>query len=383
MSVKAQVQAADIRFQTVSEPVPLEKIVKQLPERAQLLQYMILEDKLLIWVISRNDFQVKTQLISRKDLNEKLLRYLNLISRPPAGDEAQESELAKELYAILIQPVEPLLDGGKLLCIIPDGTLSYLPFAALVSPVSGKYFFEEHRSMTSPSASVFLTCSENAMRNSGPKKERILSVGNAAFDRAAFPGLDDLPAAGREAEEVSSQYNSRVVLAENRATKPAVKSEIENSDVIHLAIHSTVDDEVPLRSTLLLAKAASSTPKISESVIYAYEIFNLKLSHTRLVVLSSCDSGAGHYYNGEGVSSFARAFIGAGVPLVVASLWPVDSDATKNLMVSFHQHRSREGATTVEALRSAQADMLRGSAAAYRHPYYWAAFTAIGGYAEY
>ena len=115
-----------------------------------------------------------------------------------------------------------------------------------------------------------------------------MSVGNSTFDRAAFPGLDDLPAAGREAAEVGGQYDSRVVLAENRATKTAVKSEIENSDVIHLAIHSNVDDEVPLRSTLLMAKAASSTPKtetadqISESVIYAYEIFNLKLSNTRL-----------------------------------------------------------------------------------------------------
>jgi CHAT domain-containing protein/tetratricopeptide (TPR) repeat protein len=382
-SMKARVQDADMRFRTVSEPVPLDKIVKLLPERVQLLQYMILEDKLLIWVVSRNDFQVKTQMISRRDLNEKLRRYLNLISRPPAGDEAPETELAKELYAILVQPVEPLLDRGKLLCIIPDGTLSYLPFAALVSPASGKYFLDEHLSMTSPSASVFLTCSENATRNSAAKKEKILSVGNPSFDRAAFPELDDLPAAGREAAEVSGQYSSSVVLAENRATKPAVKSEIEKSDVIHFAIHSTVDDEVPLRSTLLLAKPASSTPKISDSVIYAYEIFNLKLSNTRLVVLSSCDSGTGRYYDGEGVSSFARAFIGAGVPLVVASLWPVDSDATEKLMVSFHKHRAREGATTVEALRSAQADMLRGSAEAYRRPYYWAAFSVTGGDANF
>ena len=172
MSVKARVQDADVRFQTVAEPIPLENIEKLLPEQAQLLQYIILEDKLLIGVISRNNFQVKTQLISKKDLNEKLLRYLNLISRPPSGDEAQASALAKELYAILIQPVEPLLDHGKLLCIIPDGTLSYLPFAALVSPGSGKYFFEEHLSMTSPSPSVFLTSSLNAMRNSAPKKKR-------------------------------------------------------------------------------------------------------------------------------------------------------------------------------------------------------------------
>lgn len=387
--VKARVQDANIRFQTGSEPIPLEKIVKQLPGQTQLLQYIILEDKILIWLISKNDFQVKVQPISRKDLNEKLLHYLNLISRPPNDDDAQESALAKELYVILIQPVASLLDRQKLLCIIPDGTLNYLPFAALVSPGSGKYFFQEHRLMTSPSPSVFLTCSDNAMRNSGPKEEKILSVGNPTFDRAAFPELDDLPAAGKEANEVGSQYKSRVVLAENQATKAAVKREIESSDVIHLAIHSNVDNEVPLRSTLIMAKPASSTPQIkardqvSDSVVYAYEIYNLKLRNTRLVVVSSCESGTGHYYNGEGVSSFARAFIGAGVPLVVASLWSVDSSATERLMIAFHKHRTKEGVTTVDALRSAQTDMLREPAARYRRPYYWAAFSVTGGYAQF
>lgn len=387
--VKAKVQDADIRFQTVSEPKPLAEIVKQLPERTQLLQYIILEDKILIGLISRNDFQVKVQPISRKDLNEKLLRYLNLTSRPPDEDDAQESALAKELYVILIQPVEPLLDQQKLLCIIPDGTLNYLPFAALISPGSGKYFFEEHRLMTSPSPSVFLTCSQNAMRNNRPKEERILSVGNPTFDRDAFPDLDDLPAAGKEANEVASQYKSRVVLPDNQATKAALRREIESSDVIHLAIHSSVDNEVPLRSTLIMAKPVNGTPQIkatdlvSDSVVYAYEIYNLKLLNTRLVVLSSCESGAGHYYNGEGVSSFARAFIAAGVPLVVASLWPVDSTSTERLMVVFHRHRTKEGVTTVDALRSAQADMLREPAARYRRPYYWAAFGITGGYAQF
>src|ERR1043165_9517295 len=94
MRVKARVQDADIRFQTVSGPMPLGEIVKELPEQAQLLQYIILEDKLLIWVISRNDFHVKMQPISRKELNEKLLRYLNLVSHPPKDDD-QESVPAK------------------------------------------------------------------------------------------------------------------------------------------------------------------------------------------------------------------------------------------------------------------------------------------------
>jgi CHAT domain-containing protein len=149
--------------------------------------------------------------------------------------------------------------------------------------------------------------------------------------------------------------------------------------VIHLASHSKIDNEVPLRSELLLAKTKTDT----NSVLRAYEIYNLDLSHTRLVVLSSCQSGAGHYYGGEGVSSLARAFIGAGVPLVVASLWPVDSKATEMLMVSFHKNRDQGQIPTVEALKNAQQEMARGSAENLRRPYYWAAFTVTGGCAKF
>ena len=319
------------------------------------------------------------QPISRRDLNEKLSRWLNIISQSPKDDADQEQLLAKELYAILIQPVQTLLDERKLLCIIPDGILNYLPFAALVSPESGRYLFEDHLLMTSPSASVFLSCFENALQKKGPKDENVLSVGNPTFDRATFPDFDNLPDAGREAVEVGRNYKSRVVLPESLATKTAVLSHIERSDVIHLALHSKVDDEVPLRSQLLLAK----TGNIADSVFYAYEIYNLKLSQTRLVVLSSCKSGAGRYYGGEGVSSLARAFISAGVPLVVASLWPVESSATEMLMVSFHTHRTQDHIPTVEALQKAQWEMVHGRAENLRRPHYWAAFTVTGGYAKF
>lgn len=369
--------------ENVSEPRSLETIMTQLPAQTQVVQYVVLEDKLLFFVISQNKFQVEMQPISKRDLNDKLLRFLNIISRPPQDDESQEVLLAKDLYSILIKPVESLLDKQKLLCIIPDGTLSYLPFAALVSPDSGKYLFEDHPLMTSPSLSVFLTCSDKALQKTGVKAESVLSVGNPTFDRTAFRDFDDLPEARREAVEVGSLYKARVVLPENLATRAAVKDNIETSDVAHFALHSQIENEVPLQSKLLLAK----TPKmdqVSDSVIYAYEIYKLKLSRTRLVVLSSCESGAGRYYGGEGVNSLARAFLGAGVPLVVGSLWPVQSSATEKLMVSFHSNRTNEQrSSTVEALRRAQQEMAHGPAENLHRPYYWAAFTVTGGYAPF
>ena len=80
--------------------------------------------------------------------------------------------------------------------------------------------------------------------------------------------------------------------------------------------------------------------------------------------------------------SIARPFLARGVPLVVASLWPVNSSATADLMVSFHALRKREQLPTAEALRQAQLEMLHGENQLYREPYYWASFNIIGGYSE-
>src|SRR5262249_37789393 len=113
------------------------------------------------------------------------------------------------------------------------------------------------------------------------------------------------------------------------------------------------------------------------------EIYKLSLPKTRVVVLSACQSGAGRYYNGEGTIGISRPFIAKGVPLVVASLWPVDSDATAKLMIAFHKNRKTRGRTTAEALALAQRELIAEADSRYRHPYYWAPFVTIGGYAQF
>ncbi len=100
------------------------------------------------------------------------------------------------------------------------------------------------------------------------------------------------------------------------------------------------------------------------------------------MVLSACQSGAGRYFDGEGTIGISRPFIAKGVPLVVASLWPVDSDATAQLMINFHKSR-KSGLSTADALAFAQQAMLRGSDSRYRHPYFWAPFVTVGGYARF
>jgi len=373
--------SSDLVIQSTTQPLSLAEIRTQLPSQAEIVQYAVLEKRILIWVIANGDIKLIKSEVTQKDLNNKLVRYLQIVTSPAESDANEELRLAQDLYAILIQPVLPLLETNKQICIIGDKTLNYLPFASLVSP-AGRYLIEDYTLLTAQSPTVFLLCSAEAVKKSIAGRERILSVGNPRFDHVAFPGFNDLPAASREAMEVAAFYQTRRPLIEDQATAALVKYEMQHSEVVHLALHSSLDDDVPLRSKLLMAKDSTTGNADSGSVLNAYEIYDLKLPQTRLVVLSACQTGAEHYYGGEGVASLARAFIAAGVPLVVASLWPVDSTATEQLMISFHKYRT-QGLVTVEALAKAQREMVHNSDEHFRRVYYWGAFNLTGGYAQF
>jgi CHAT domain-containing protein len=123
---------------------------------------------------------------------------------------------------------------------------------------------------------------------------------------------------------------------------------------------------------------AGASNESSNGFLESQEIYRLKLPRLRLAILSACQTGIERQYRGEGAVGAARPFFVAGVPTVVASLWPVDSDASAELMIEFHQHLHGPRRVT-QALREAQVDMIHGADARFRHPYYWAPFLTIGG----
>lgn len=373
----------DLLLRLDSKPLGLLQMQENMPPQAQVLEYSILRDKLLIWFFSRTDFEVARKDISLDQLSEQVHGFLRLVSRPDIDNQEEMRRAATGLYRILIQPFEAMFDRQKLLCIIPDKVLNYLPFGALVSPTTGEYLANRFPTVLCPSSNVFLVCSDAAQKREGKIPERILSVGNPRFDSSAFPSLSELRATAKEAETVAACYPSFCLLLDGDAKEARVQSEMEKSDVIHLASHYVVDEQSPMLSKLILAKEMSKAADRSvDGVLQAFEIYRLDLGRTRLVVLSACQTGVERYYNGEGMIGMARTFIAAGVPLVIASLWSVDSDSSAKLMISFHQYR-KGGLSTIEALRQAQVDMATGAETLYRHPYYWASFMAIGGYARF
>ncbi len=376
----------DIQLRNSFVPLPLETIQARMPEEAQLLHYAVLEDRLLISVLSKSQFSNVLVSISQERLEEKIKTYVKTLSQPPEDGAAIDPSMATALFDILLEPVESLLKQEYLLYIIPDKALNTLPFGALRSSRTNRYLIQDYVIAYAPSASLFVMCSEKAkQRESLNHPESILGVGNPLFDRAEFAELSALTSAEQEVRQVSAFYDAKSILTGATAKESKVRSAMGSAEIIHLATHSILDENSALKSKILLSKEANQSKEKSEfdGVLEAQELYQTKMPRARLAILSSCQSAIDRYYKGEGAISLIRPFLVAGVPLVIAGLWQVDSAATAELMIHFHQYRKRQNRSSVQALRLSQVEMITGADQRFVHPYYWAAFIPAGGYTSF
>jgi CHAT domain-containing protein len=144
---------------------------------------------------------------------------------------------------------------------------------------------------------------------------------------------------------------------------------------VHFATHGLIDSVHPELSGLVLS-LVDREGRAQDGFLPAFEVFNLNLP-ADLVVLSACRTALGKDIRGEGLVGLTRAFMYAGTPRVVASLWKVDDSATAELMKRLYAgmlgpKRLRPAA----ALRAAQLGLWRDKA--WSAPYYWAAFVLQG-----
>ena len=298
------------------------------------------------------------RLPSEKDLEGRLQLYHRILTSPPGTELALTAQVrdqvAQNLREDLFADVEPLLSETQRVLFAPDGCLNQLPLALL----------QAGEVVRVPSA-TFLThlrMSDPSVRTTGPAQ--VLALGGVKTrDGRALPG------AVEEVRGLAQRYRGVVTVSAGEdlsaRTIPEILPEYE---ILHIAAHAEVNDRNPWRSAVML------DPDRTETWLYADLIAGLPL-RARLAVLSSCATAHGEVISGEGVLSLCHAFLSAGVPAVVATLWPVDDRATVRFMEHFYQALSA-GSPTGAALRRAQ-DELR-SVPAFSHPYYWAGFTLVG-----
>lgn len=230
--------------------------------------------------------------------------------------------------------------------------------------------------------------------------------------------LVSLPGSESEAKAIASLLNTKAIIGED-ATKAEVLRSLPSSQLIHLATHSLLDINpdltefgVPVNANLPSARKShvnvtggsvifggnvtingvpaaialanehvvrteipgmiALTPSGGDNgFLSAKEILGLRLK-ANLVVVSACSTGRGRV-TGDGVLGLSRAFIAAGVPSVVVSLWAIPDDPTAFLMAEFYQNM-KQNPDKAKALRQA---MLKAMAK-YPNPKDWAAFTLVG-----
>lgn len=333
-----------------------EEFRRSLTPDVTLLEYYPADSRLYIWVVEAKAISVQTVPVGRVELTAKVKRLRDAIT---ARDRVAQQAPARELYAMLIAPVKAAIHG-KRVGIVPYDSLHYLPFQALSS--GDRYLIQDYPLFMAPSASVL----RYALAKANPRGSKLLAFGNPDLGN---PELD-LPYAQAEVEALAALYPSPTVHLRGAATKAAAKKESGNYDVLHFASHAEFSELDPLYSGLRLA-ADGKAPE--DGRLAASDIFALDL-HPSLVTLSACQTGLGVATSGDEVIGMNRAFIYAGAPSIIASLWSVSDLSTATLMEDFY--KNLRTMPKDEALQQAQISLLNMDR--FSDPFYWAPFYLTG-----
>lgn len=364
-------------------PATLADINNLLTPNAAFLEYAVTDSKAYLLVLTRVDGNASPFLraypiaATTSDITKRTRSFRDAITTQTAfADEA------RALYDLLVKPAEQQLKDKTSLCIVPDGILWDLPFQAL-EPRDGHYLLEDYAISYSPSLSVLKQMS--ARKNSERLGASLLAFGNPTMPneiagniRTTYRGEDlgPLPEAEMEVAALKNIWQgpaTRVLVGAN-ARKNVFRQEASKYSIIHLATHGILDDNSPMYSRLVMARAENDPT--DDGLLEAREIMQLDL-HADLVVLSACQTARGRIGAGEGMVGMSWAFFVAGVPTMVASQWKVDSASTAKLMIDFHK-RLREETTTSKAAILQQASLALMKDPRYRHPYFWAGFVLMG-----
>jgi CHAT domain-containing protein len=303
-----------------------------------------------------------------------------LTSRLEARQDARA--VAKELAAELIQPAHSLLARGfRKLVIIPDGSLNFVPFDALILS-NGRHLLDDYETSIAPSLAIAgrwwrskvvagpvlpsLVLGDPAYSRSGSALSFAARALTPWIDRPdAFPRL---PASGREARRVAQLLgNSELALGADASEPRLTQGAARELRVLHIASHAVVDDWSTDRSFIALAPTDEH-----DGIVSAGELTALGI-RANLVVLSACRTARGEVIGGEGVQSLAQPFLERGARAVLATTWAVEDRHAQALVDHFYRALA-QGASVATALRDAKLALKASGVSASE----WSAYVLLG-----
>ncbi|MCB2196648.1 MAG: CHAT domain-containing protein [Bacteroidetes bacterium] len=292
------------------------------------------------------------------------------------------------IYSKILKPFEDQIENKNLI-IIPDGKLAYLPFEVLTT--NNKPFkkinYRElpyllHKTLCSYSYSAQFLVENQSLKMNAHKKLGAFAptynnldslpkdyiVSRQEYREKLFP----LKGIKIEVERIAELLNGDAYI-DLDANEKTFKKVAADYDILHLAMHTIMDDENPMYSKMAFTQQNDS---VEDGFLNTYELYNMQLN-SRMAVLSSCNSGSGKLRRGEGVMSLARGFVYSGCPSIIMTLWSVEDNSGVQLMTSFYKYLL-EGKTKSEAIQQSKIDFIQHSDQLKAHPYFWSGYVVIG-----
>jgi CHAT domain-containing protein/tetratricopeptide (TPR) repeat protein len=421
--IEARIRAESPRYASLTQPKPATVADVQrsaLDESSVLLQYFVGTDRSYVWAVMRDGI-VASALPGRREIERLAWSYREALSlaatgradvvspgrtravgglagRNPAADVVKTGAA---LSRTLLEPIASVLNRPRIV-IVADGVLHGIPFGALPDPrvAAGREtpvpLLTGHEVVNLPSASTLLL-TRNDWRKEHQWDRAVAVFGDPVYGaddpripfakRAPHAGstsqsegsgtadLTRLPATRGEAEGIAALSPQSDIALDFDANRAAVvDSAVGRHRIVHFAVHGFVDDLRPDLSGIALSMFDRNGQN-EDGFVRLPDIYGLNLP-VDLVVLSACNTGLGRDVAGEGLIGLVRGFMYAGARRVVASLWAVDDEATRELMTRFYRGMFQGGLKPSAALRAAQLALL--ASAKWNAPYYWAAFVLEG-----
>ncbi len=300
-------------------------------------------------------------------------------------------------YKAFWQPIEKLIGNVERVYLSPDGVFNQVNLSSI--NINKNEYVIDRVDISLVSNTKDLVSKEETPP---PTSKSAILFGNPDFyvDQVDYQKISALPGTAKELENVS-EVLKRGNWSVSRFTKQTAEEEkvktVESPTVFHIATHGffapdakntdtgadLLEAEVlqnPLLKSGLLLRGAGDifneealSFNSRSGILTAYEAMNLNFDHTRLVVLSACETGLGEVQVGEGVFGLQRAFQVAGAKQIVMSLFKVDDAVTQKLMSEFYKNLLTNTDTRA-AFRQAQKTIKQQ----YKNPIFWGAFVVIG-----
>ncbi|HEV2841124.1 MAG TPA: CHAT domain-containing protein [Chthoniobacterales bacterium] len=350
------------KFMTVN-PKALKETQRSIPPGVMLVQYAPVGEQLYIFLVSKESLKIAIAPGKPEDLWKKITAVRKQITTGESGGPLTKNLVA--LYDLLIAPIETDLAPIKTIAFIPNQLLFYLPMQALAK----KNAAGELRYLIEDKEIVYLTAAD-VMNVVQPPDSEKSPGGMVAFGN---PTGANLPAAEAEVKAIAQVFPATEVLSGGEVTKVALNTEQRlNKRIVHFATHGILNATTPADSYIQLATA--TVP--GQDHLTVGEVWDLPLQKVTLVTLSACESALGDKEpDGGEITTLAEAFSSAGATTVLASLWSVGDESTKELMVEFYRQLAA-GQSQAAALQSAEIKLLKNPK--FSRPLYWAPFVLMG-----